>query len=230
MLRILIALFLAFFVVLLAALFYLPTWGFLLVLGGCFLALMASARWLTSRAIGSLFSVPFRAKGMVLTNAAADVHSVARVAAPASAEGLDDGEQQPLDYFEIDVTITPRPSPGPFHFWEPGELALVPAKARVAKLEDHPERTGVSGVEVFEDGKFGPDEGMKYFGKQRLRLTVGVPQGGERTWAFLYYFSKFGKLTLPPIGEEDRDGPRRDGIGGDDGAGRPDGEPERTRS
>jgi hypothetical protein len=84
-------------------------------------------------------------------------------------------------------------------------------------------------AEVFGEGRFGPDEGMKYFGPQRLRLRVGVLAGGEQSLAFRYDFEKFGTLTLPP---------ERVGAGEGEGRGEAapksdrdrDREPDRTRS
>jgi hypothetical protein len=52
-------------------------------------------------------------------------------------------------------------------------------------------------VRVFQAGGFGPDQVTKYFGPQRLRLHVGLAAGKERHFAFLYYFEKFGTVTLP---------------------------------
>jgi hypothetical protein len=211
-LRTLLALFVACLAVVVVATVYLPWWGFLLVLGGLFLVLMGAARLLTGRAAVLLSSVPFRAKGAVLKKAAAEVHAVEPVAGPAPGSGDGGG---PRDRYTIDVTITPRPALGAFKLWEPGELLLVPAGARVRSLDDIPQGAGVSAVEVFHDGRFGPDEGLKYFGRQRIRLTVGVPRGWGRKAAFLYYLSKFGTVTLPPPARENA------GAAGDrDAAGR----------
>lgn len=216
MVRILLALFVACLAALVAALVYLPWWGFLLVLLGVFLALMGVARLLTGRLGTMLFSIPFRAKGAVLRRAGVEVHSVEAVAAPEGVgddEGGDDDDGAPRDHYRIDATITPRPGPGPFQFWEPGELMLVPADARVA-LDDMPEGAGLTSIEIDSDGAFGPDEGMKYHGALRLRFAVAVPRGWSRKVAFCYYFSKFGTVTLPP--------PARG-----DGAGRPAADHER---
>lgn len=195
MVRIVLSLFVLCVAILVAALFYLPWWGFSLTFIGVFLGLMVSARWLSGRIGTMLFTIPFRAKGATLRKARAEVHAVEAVA-PVACEG-DQGEG-PLESYTIDVTIVPRPNPGPFKFWEPGELAIVPASAKISGLDDIPERVGVSGVEVFQDGRFGPDEGMKYFGPQRLRLLLGTEPGAERRQKFLYYFEAFGKVTLPP--------------------------------
>jgi hypothetical protein len=193
---------------LVAAVAYLPWWGALLTLAGSAGALWLAVRLLSGRVLGLLFSVPFRAKGAVLRRAEAEVHSVAPAEAPGDGGSGGEGDADgPLDRFSVDVTVRPRPTAGPFHHWEPGELAVVPAAARVEPFGDAPAGARVLGVEVFDGGRFGPDEGMKYFGPQRLRLLVGVPPGGDRRLAFLYYFEKFGTLTLPAPGARAETGP-----------------------
>jgi len=135
--------------------------------------------------------------------------------------------------YDVDLTITPRQRSGSFQHWEPGELVLVPANAWCDLMSDGPEGAKVLGVEVFGEGRFGPDEGMKYFGPQRLRLRVGVLPGGERSLAFRYYFEKFGTLSLPPervgAGEGEVEGEGR-GEAAPEGDRDRDREPDRTRS
>src|SRR5262245_15718663 len=111
--RILVALFLVCLAVLVAAMIYLPWWGFLLVLGGVFLALMGVGRLLTGRAAVWLFSAPFLAKGAVLKKARAEVHSAVPVTAPDRSHDEQD-DSGPRDVYRIDVTVTPRPALGAF--------------------------------------------------------------------------------------------------------------------
>jgi hypothetical protein len=166
-----------------------------------------------------------------LHGAGAEVHSV--VPAPGPPDDADTDivgvENAKLVCYDVDLTITPRQRSGTFQHWEPGELMLVPASARCDRISDEPEGAKVLGVEVFGEERFGPDEGMKYFGPQRLRIRVGVLPGAERSLAFRYYFEKFGTLTLPP---------ERAGAGEVEGRGEAapksdrdrDREPDRTRS
>lgn len=194
---------------------YLPWWGFALVLLGMLLALWGGLKLLSGRLLQGLFAAPFRAKGRVLHAAEAEVHAVRRAERPArvepesngngeaesngevDAEGDEDDDDRDLAFFEIEVTIRPKVTAGPFHLWEPGELALVPAKARTSSLDDFPEGASIRRIEVFEENAYGPGSGMKYFGPQRLRLLVGIPEGFGRELAFLYYFEKFGTVALP---------------------------------
>lgn len=189
MVRIILALFLTSLFVVSAAYFWLPWWGFLLVLVGLSLALFGAGRWLIGRLGARIFEVPFRAKGAVLNNAQAEVHSVRRVQAVQGEEGEGDA------WYEVDVTITPRPTAGPFQLWEAAELMVLPA--RKSRRDGFPEGRGVRSLEVQSDGRFQPDEGLKYPGPQRLRFQVPVPADWGRDLAFGYYFSVFGKLTLP---------------------------------
>ena len=208
MIRILLGLFLLCLAVLVGALVYLPWWGFLLSLLGVFFGLLGSANLLMGRLGILLVSLPFRAKGAVLRKAKAEVHAVEAAAAPTRTDDPADG---PCDFYTVDVTISPRPKLGPFKFWEPGELGLLPASVKVSAMESAPERVGVSGVEVFQNGRFLPDEGMKYFGPQRLRLLVSAKRGAERRQRFLYYFEAFGIVTLPVLAD---DAKGREGRGG----------------
>jgi len=196
MMRIVLGLFVLCLAVLVAALVYLPWWGFLLTLVMMFFGLMAVANLLMGRLGTTLLSIPFQAKGAALRKAKVDVHSVEPADAPPLRKGInDDG---PHDYYRIDVTIKPSPNFGPFKHWEPGDLGLMPASAKFKPMEEVPERVGVSEVEVYQSGRFVPDEGLKYFGPQRLRLLVGAKRGADRKQKFHYYFETFGAVTLPP--------------------------------
>jgi hypothetical protein len=205
-LRIALAVFVACFAVLVAARVYLPWWGFLIAVVGVFLAMVGTAWLLAGRFMTSVFSIPFRAKGAALGGAKAEVHSVEAVPADVTDEGPGPEGSGAYDRYRLDVTIRPRATPGPFLFWEPGELVLVPAKTRVTSLDTLPEGAGVMGVEVFANGAFGPDDEGKYVGPRRLRFDVHIPRDWDRTVAFLYYFSKFGTVTLPPAAATDRGG------------------------
>lgn len=108
---------------------YLPWYA----LVGLILLFAVSARFLAGKLLRRLFSLPFRAKGAVLKNATATVHSVKSVPAPPAADSVNDDDEDSIesgkrrDYFLIEVTISPAvpDNPGPFQHWEVGELSLL---------------------------------------------------------------------------------------------------------
>jgi len=178
-------------VALVAAIRMLPWWGILALFAGLTLGAAVLVRWSLPR----LLLIPFRAKGAVLRGAVVDLHAIARVEPPAA--GPDEpAEREPRDHFRIEVTIAPRPSPGPFRLWEPGELIAAGPDARPGAPRDGETQFDVAELEVWEDGRFQADRGMKYGGAQRLRLLVAVPPG-RRHLRFRYYLEVFGDLSLP---------------------------------
>ena len=175
-----------------AAIRLLPWWALLAAFAAAVVAVPALVRW----ALPRLLKAPFRAKGAVLRGATVRVHSVERSAAagpPGDEAGAADGA--PREHYRIEVTITPPPAEGPFTLWGPGELVLVGpgAKAEEPEGDDDGE---VRALEIEQDGRFLPDEGMKYGGPQRLRFVAVVPPGQERL-RFRYYFEIFGDVALP---------------------------------
>lgn len=144
------------------------------------------------RILEAIFKIPFRAKGAVLRGAIAEVHSVAPVAQADDGEGVNRGS------FIVEVTIQPKESGGAFQLWEPGELRLVGPGAKAEDTDADGELCEIKRVEIEAEGGFAADEGMKYGGPQRLRLTLAAaPAAGELQ--FRYYFELFGKLSLPVI-------------------------------
>jgi hypothetical protein len=153
-------------------------------------------KFLIGRMIRKLFLMPFRAKGAVLNGATAQVHSVSPAAAPPDAE--DSGG--PREHYLVEVTITPAASvEGPFSLWEPGELCLVRPESVLRPESDEPDDEDnaceVSKIQIENEGQWTDDEGMKYGGPQRLRLTLAV-QPGIRGLKFRYYFEEFGMIRL----------------------------------
>lgn len=188
---------------------YLPWWA---LLGGP--ALLVLLAWLLRGRIfmwllGWLFRLPFKAKGRVLHKAVVEVHDLRRVAEPIAArltasEPLSSNAREDVDhcesastpirrdYYELEATITPRAATGAFKLWEAGELMLVrPGK----KWDEDDDSCEVVRLDIARDGVFGDDEGLKYFGPQRLRLLIGVKPGVDRL-CFAYYFEQFGELNL----------------------------------
>jgi hypothetical protein len=158
------------------------------------------AKLVLGRLVKRLFMMPFKAKGAVLRGARAQVHAVNPTMAPRAddegAEQLDDVGSR--DFYEIEATITPAAAPqGPFQLWEPGEIRLVPPgfKPEDDSADDACE---IVKLEIQGDGGWHVEEGMKYPGPQRLRLTAAVKRG-LRQLRFQYYFELFGTVSLPAI-------------------------------
>jgi hypothetical protein len=176
-----------------AAIRLLPWWALLAAFAAAVVAVPPLIRW----ALPRLLKVPFRAKGAVLRGATVRVHSVERSAAAGPPGGDEAGaaDRGPREHYRIEVTIMPPPAEGPFTLWGPGELVLVGpgAKAEEPEGDDDGE---VRALEIEQDGRFLPDEGMKYGGPQRLRFVAVVPPGLERL-RFRYYFEIFGDVALP---------------------------------
>jgi len=160
---------------------YLPWW----VTVGAIVLFLAIVFTFGGRILEAIFKIPFRAKGAVLRGAIAEVHSVA----PAANAGS----------FLLDVTIRPvERGGGGFQLWEPGELRLVGLGAKAEDTDADGELCEIKQVEIEAEGGFAADEGMKYGGPQRLRLTLAAaPDAGELQ--FRYYFELFGKVSLPVI-------------------------------
>ena len=162
------------------AVIYLPWW----VTVGAIVLFLAIVFIFGGRILEAIFKIPFRAKGAVLRGAAAEVHSVA---------------QDPNgEFLVVDVTILPKAADGAFQLWEPGELRLVSPGAKREDTDADGELCEIKRVEIHAQGAFAADEGMKYGGPQRLRLTLAAaPNAGELQ--FRYYFELFGTVSLPAI-------------------------------
>lgn len=109
-----------------------------------------------------------------------------------------DGEvrDEDMDWYHLDVTITPKPSPGPFQQWEPSELVLVAPDAKGDPLEDH-DLGRIANVEIWQDGEWQDDDVSKYPGSQRVRLHAGVNRGTRRAKLMYYFHILEGELVLP---------------------------------
>jgi hypothetical protein len=174
-------------------------------------------RLTAGRILQALFLAPFKAKGAVLRGADGQVHSVLPAAAPELDESLErtedmtdeewdeiqaEQEEQRQErknarFYQVEVTITPRePQPGGFTMWEPGDLSLASPGAQGGSMDDDDDFDAwIENVQIYEDGAWRDDEGLKYHGPQRLRLLVGMPRNltGAR---FRYYLEVFGDLDL----------------------------------
>ena len=172
----------------------LPWWA--LALGAVLLGLLG--KYIVGRLVRKLFLMPFRAKGAVLKGASAYVHRVSPDPAPA-LETESGGEAGPREHYLMEVTITPEHVEGPFGMWEPGELRLVRPESVLRPESDEPDDEDdaceVAKIQVEHEGQWTEDEGMKYAGPQRLRLSLAV-RPGTRELKFRYYFEEFGSIRL----------------------------------
>ncbi|MBI2422123.1 MAG: tetratricopeptide repeat protein [Candidatus Hydrogenedentes bacterium] len=179
-------------------------------IGGVFVTLLFVIPWLIGRLLHRLFSVPFKMKGKALAGAQATVHDVYPGRKPARKDDEEDEEEdrskEPVEYYWIDVTITPGPPQGRFTHWEPGELAFLPRGKRFKTLDDHEHCYTVCDVRIVagggerngegNDGEDQEDEGMKYAGPLRVKLLAGLPVNYEE-FEFVYYLERFGHIRLP---------------------------------
>ena len=177
---------------------YLPWWGSVLMFAGLILV----AKFAVKYFLKNLLVMPFKIKGAVLRGATAQVHSIIAVAPPPPGEGASDANASgetgvACTYYQLDVTITPQDATGKFTHWEPGDLTLVrPESGLGVDDETNDGSCTVHSLEVEEEGRFKPYEGMKYPGPRRLRMTLGV-QEGVTALKFRYYFEAFGEIRLP---------------------------------
>jgi hypothetical protein len=171
-----------------------------------FLGLLVVAKFAGKYLLKKLTVLPFKMKGAVLRGATAQVHSITAVApppAPAPGETAADTEPDPDEaaaprcFYQLDVTITPKQPTGKFTLWEPGDLSLMRPESGVGVDDETDDGScTIRALEVEEEGQFKPNEGMKYPGPQRLRMTLGVAQG-VTALKFRYYFEAFGEVRLP---------------------------------
>ena len=104
--------------------------------------------------------------------------------------------EDPKDYIEMDVTITPKVGASPHCVWEPTELILTSSKIKsLADLEEK-DVGSVHSVEIWNGTAFGPDDYGKYPGEQRLKIIFEVKPGANTAWLH-YYNEPIGQLNLP---------------------------------
>lgn len=161
-------------------------------------------RFLASRMLRRAFEAPFAAKGAVLGDAEAVVHSITLATAPANDPTEEPEEEVPIPrvWYSAELTITPQPSAGPFHLWEPGELTLAGPDARSTReLDEVDEEPGYEIWQVWwwDGEKWMDDQGEKHEGEQRLRLLFSAPATVRRV-RLRYYFGVFGEIDLPAAG------------------------------
>jgi len=175
----------------------LPWWALVLIL----VALVVVAKFTFKKLLRTLILIPFKAKGAVLHGATAQVHSVTPSAAPTKTDDTAETEDAnvPRRYFTLDVTIQPKEATGNFSCWELGELRLTRPDFRIDPNSDESSEDDscqISELQYEEEGLFKNDEGFKFAGPKRLKMTLGVREGVDRL-KFQYYFEEFGTVQLP---------------------------------
>jgi hypothetical protein len=175
----------------------LPWWALIALFAG----LLVVAKFAIKRLLNQLFLVPFKMKGAVLQAATVEIHSVRPADAPTKIDGSPEPEAiVPRRYFTLEVTIRPKDVTGKFAHWEPGELRLTQPEHHVSTGDDpsmEDDSCEISELQYEDGGAFNADEGFKFVGPKRLRMTLGVREGVSRL-KFEYYFEEFGEVALPP--------------------------------
>ena len=173
-----------------------------------FLAVVAlSRKWLGALVFQRAFRVPFALKGKVLRGAQLRIHSVSRTDLASLPEGYEEADEEaagdkpaiPRVGYTFEATVTPRPSSGPFHTWEVGELMLVPAGTRRSMPGGNAQAWRVLDLHVWDEaaGRWLEDEGFKIPGAHRLKFSAAIPESARRV-RLRYYFELFGDINLPP--------------------------------
>jgi len=175
------------------------------------IALLWVGKLVIGRMIKKFFLSLFSAKSSALREATMQVHSVTAIPMPKlePAEDHEHGEEDeahdhehepdeddgPRNYFQVDVTITPK---GEDRVWEPGEFILTSDRIKsLEELEDGGKELGnTHEVQIWNGTAFGPDEDGKYPGPQRLLLTFAVKPATTKAWLH-YYDEPIGTLELP---------------------------------
>ena len=192
-----------------AAFIYLKWWQALIVVFVMIIAMVLGVKYII-RNLGNIMAKSmikiFEVKSQVLRGADATIHSVQPVPQPPPQEEIDDPDEadappENANYYRLDVTITPKPSEGPMHHWDLGDLRLVPFDTPATSLEKMQdegdiEQYPLDQTEVKTGEHFAADEQGKYEGPQQIRATVAVPPH-VRELKFQYYAEQFGHVPLP---------------------------------
>lgn len=192
------------------AVYFLPWWAWLIVVPTVVVGLFLAR----GRIFERLFMIPFRMKGKVLQSASTEVQEVRPIEKPAlpAREPNDEASEEaneereapgiPVErrYYEIDVTIKPKPNSGAFRLWAPHDLQMLPLRG--SAMSDNGEACEVLDVKVHPPADLSDEEraqfeaGDKFHGPLRLTVVVGAAKD-LKSAAFNYYFHKFGRVDFP---------------------------------
>jgi hypothetical protein len=172
---------------------------------------------------------PLRRRGQILEGSTVRVNAFVPAEAPDAFDesSYDEGDfpssihefqkargrmMQAVDWFTLDVTITPPSSLGadPENLtgkkWQPDALIIVSADRDNSPLPDF--MGGLANLagggicvvveKLLWDGlEFVPHDGEEVWGIQRMRLHLGIPESVQRI-AFVYQmFARFGNIPVP---------------------------------
>jgi hypothetical protein len=208
--------------VLAVALFHFWGWKGLVAFPFIILAFLWVAKFLIKSLVKKFALSLFGMKARALRGATMNVHSIKSIPKPPEQEPemdendeeAEDGAQKeampvvetqpvvkaakpedPKDYVELDVTITPT-AKACNSVWEPTELILTSCKIKsLADLEEK-DIGSVHSVEVWNGSAFGPDDPGKYPGEQRIKIIFEVKPVENTAWLH-YYNEPIGQLNLP---------------------------------
>ena len=201
---------------------YLQWWQALLITLAMIAAFFVGLRFIIKSFmdnLGKSMLGMFEVKARVLRGATAEIHAVEAVPRPPAEvidqDGSDDDDddedededaeedERELAYYRIDFTLRPPAEQGgPMTHWDLSDLCVTDVAAKPISLDPNSESDPGEGfhfehVQIYDDGKFQPDNQGKYAGEKRLNVIVGVPPE-LRELKFRYYTEDFGRIVLPP--------------------------------
>jgi hypothetical protein len=214
-------------VLLVVAFRYLPWW----LLVSIVVVLILLRRFLFGWVVGLVLLISVGGLGKVLRGATVDVHNVRPTERPATlssapelgqiettpheesevqaaAEEADEGAAAqsagPRNWFEVDITITPRPlTKNQFPVWDVEGLRLTKPGSSLKEEDDSCYVASVQavpeGVVLLTPGQTGPTDADENFGKMtgpaRLKMVIGV-RPDVRQLVFRYFSEAFGSLVV----------------------------------
>jgi len=223
-LQYLLAALFVFLVATVAAFVYLPWWQALLASGLTFLLVIVAGKLLIQSFlanIGELAKELLTMNGKVLRGATIEVHTIEPTDPPAALSqdltGEFDNDQDRREFeqelerlrsakwYRIETTIFPQlRSEGTMTHWDIDDLRLVRSTAKPSAFaETEPDQDAAEAeefelydLEIVMNGTCETPETSTFYGPQRLRFKVGVPESVSEL-TFRYFFEQFGLIRLP---------------------------------
>jgi len=201
-----------------AAIKYLPWWALIIL----FVVPLLTWKYIAAGILALYMRKVAGELGKALAGAEVEVHSLEAVAAPTADdlkamlqdEDEGDGDEYEDDapepdaapdedpsawrWYELDVSITPRPpaSEDENSGWSVGGLMLAVPDTKWGEFDG---QCLVAQVERMEDGRFTPAMNWQAYGPERVRLLVGVRPGTSQV-ALQYMTEQLGDvLELPAL-------------------------------